>query len=423
MVFGHKAAPRIVSQLMDVVSSAMSDAGIEHVRYLDDFFIVGSTPERAWASAHAAAAILKRFGLALSPGKTEGPSQVLEFLGIIIDSVQKTLSISAARRQELLALLRGFRHRGFTSLTKLQSLLGKLNFASQVLPGARPFFRRMIDLTRGRSSGRVLLNKGFQADVTYWLRHLDAWNGRERWRAPRATPWVFASDASTSGFGYGLESAPAPLAATLPPHLQPGTIRMGLWSQHTGDAARQASSSNIQWGEFFAPLAAVVEYGEHLSNQHLVFVIDNESDVHILNRLRTRDPRLGKLLRAMCDTALRYNFSFTAVHRPGVQNDLMDWASRPERHAFTGNASDYTPPGPTHAPVTCACSTVCGVDRYPPLLHPISLSLLSSHCLRFGSEGRLARWSSSSNGWSTSPSLCTSRLARAPPTPATRSCS
>ena len=135
MMFGLKTAPRIASLLLDVVSSALTDAGVQHVRYLDDFLVVASSEERAWASAHVAARVLMRFGLTLSPGKVEGPAQRLEFLGVVVDSVRRTLEISDERRAELLSLLQSFHRRSFTSLRKLQSLLGKLNFAAAVLPG------------------------------------------------------------------------------------------------------------------------------------------------------------------------------------------------------------------------------------------------------------------------------------------------
>jgi hypothetical protein len=94
VVFGHKAAPREVTYAMDVVSSALEDAGIAHERYLDDFFIVASTEERAWACAHRAAQILMDFGLSLSPPKVEGPAESLEYLGIVVDSTTQTVAIS-----------------------------------------------------------------------------------------------------------------------------------------------------------------------------------------------------------------------------------------------------------------------------------------------------------------------------------------
>jgi hypothetical protein len=398
MVFGLKSAPRTASLLLDVVSSALNDAGVAHVRYLDDFFLVATSEKRAWACAHRAAELIADFGLSLAKDKVEGPAQRLEFLGIVFDSVEETLSISDERKAELLELLSGFTSKCWASRKTVQSLLGKLSFAATVLPGARPFLRRIIDTLRPGHK-RVALGAAFRADLAYWTGHIATWNGRARWRLDTTDPFVFGSDASTSGFAYGLEACPVAVARALPQELKPGSVRMGCWSASAGHAAKQRSSSEIQWGEFFAPLAAAVEYGAHLSDSHVVFVVDNESDVHVLNRLSTREPRVCGLLRALCDTALKHNFSFSAVHRPGKDNILMDWASRPALHAFAGDAAGYEPPPPASTPTVCSCSVECGVARFPPLARPTSLSLINSRCLKFAASGSSASWRTTSAGW------------------------
>jgi hypothetical protein len=396
MMFGLKTAPRMASLLLDVVSSAIADAGVAHIRYLDDFLIVAPTADQAWASAHKAAAIINEFGLALAPGKVEGPLQRIEFLGIVIDSVEQTLSISENRKAELLDILGQFASCRWSSLRRLQSLLGKLRFAATVLPGARPFLRRIIDITRGRTGGRLRLSSSFQADVQYWRDHIDSWNGRERWRAPTSAPFVFASDASTSGFAYGLEDCPRAALASLPTDMAPGAVRAGVWSSKAGHAAAQQHSSAIQWGEFFCPLAAAVEFGPVLSGAHVVFVIDNESDTHVINRLRTKEPRVAALLRALCDTSLKYNFSFEAVHRYGINNKLMDWASRPALHKFSLD--------PANAPGLQAADSQCGgvgggCTLYPPLVVPTRISFVNSRCLRFDNKASSASWAGASSGW------------------------
>ena len=398
MVFGLKSAPRTASLLLDVVSSALTDAGIAHVRYLDDFFLVSTTRERAWACAHKAATLIAEFGLALSPDKVEGPDQVLEFLGIVFDSTAETLSISHARKEELQALLAGFAGKGWASRTAVQSLLGKLSFAATVLPGARPFLRRIIDTMRAGHK-RIALGAVFRADIAYWAAHIEVWNGRAKWRLDASDPFVFGSDASTTGFAYGLEACPTRALASLPAHLQPGSVRMGCWSASAGHAVKQQTSSQIQWGEFFAPLAAAVEFGSVLEGSHVVFVVDNESDVHVLNHLSTREPRVCALLRSLCDTALRFNFSFSAVHRPGKDNDLMDWASRSARHVFAGDVAAFEPMPAPRTPTLCSCSVVCGVSRHPPLTYPTALSLINSRCLKFESSGSSVSWRATCGGW------------------------
>jgi hypothetical protein len=393
VVFGHKDAPRIVSLALDVVSAALTEAGIAHVRYIDDFFLVATTAERAWACAHRAADIIADFGLALAPAKVEGPSQVLEFLGIVLDSAQRTLSISTARRDELLLLLRKFSGLERASVQALQSLIGKLSFAATVLPGSRPFLRRMIDLVRG-PRGRRRLDTAFRADVDYWLAAIDDWNGTAVWRRDASDPFVFGSDASIRGFGYGMEACPARVCTSLPAGFQPGDVRMGLWSWANGDAARQEVSGAIQYGEAFCAAAAAVEYGPLLRDSHVVFVIDNKADTYIFNRQTTRDARVCKLLRVLCDQARRHNFTFSAVHRAGEANELFDWASRPNKHKFTAAPAAFQPTSArTHVHVAA------GVSRYPPLLHACLLVYVNSRCMKFGPQGNSASWSSTSGGW------------------------
>ena len=397
LVFGRKDAPRVCSLLLDVVSSSLSDAGVSHVRYLDDFLLVASTSARAWACAHEAAGQLLRFGLALSLEKTEGPLQTIEFLGIVLDSMAEVLSISEARRQELHCLLQAFSKRQSASVKRLQSLQGKLAFAATVLPGARPFLRRIIDMSRGGGTGLRKLTAEFRGEVRYWLEHVLAWNGRAHWRAPASEPWVFASDASTSGFAYVLERCPAGALDGLGQGFKPGAVRAGVWSAASGDAARQSSSSEIQWGEFFSPLAAALEYGGRLRDQHVMFVIDNSSDVAVINRMRSREVRVAGLLRALVDASVRYNFTFAAVHRAGADNVLADWASRPDLHKFVATAPRL--PGGGGSGVVGGGEGGEEVGAFPPLRTPTSISYTNSRCLSFGAEGNSASWRSSCAGW------------------------
>jgi hypothetical protein len=175
--------------------------------------------------------------------------------------------------------------------------------------------------------------------------------------------------------------------------MRPGDVRSGSWSGLNGDAARQQRSAEIQWGEFFCPAAAVVEFGPLLANGHVVFVVDNESDVHVINRLRSREPRVASLLRGLCDTSLRFNFSFRAVHRAGASNVLMDWASRPELHKFAA-----APVRPLCAPLVVG-GGVGGLSAFPPLLMPTSITHISSRCLNFDDKASSVSWATTYGGW------------------------
>jgi hypothetical protein len=340
MPFGLNTAPRVCTQLLSVVNFALARAGIRDIRYLDDFFLIGNSYSSMQRDLSLAQSIISQFGLIVNPDKTEGPSQRLSFLGIQLDSVNQTLSCTPARVAELTSLLRSLRRERVITRRHAESLIGKLSFAAQVLPGARPFMRRMLDTVRAcrsrRPSHPLHIDPGFRADVHFWLRHFDSWNGRQHWRSSRESPFVFASDASLDGFGFYLESTPAARSvdsAAWPRHLRIGAGFSGTYSPT--HAHLHESHTQIAWLELMAVVACMITYAPRLTGQSILFYVDNLSDVHIINRQATRSKRLAPLLRRLYSLALQYNLSIRAVHRPGVDNTLADFLSRPALH--TGN--------------------------------------------------------------------------------------
>lgn len=331
MPFGLRTAPRVCTQLLSVIAHELSKGGARFVRYLDDFLFIASSQEELSSVLLAAQSTFAAFGLLVNPDKTEGPLQRISFLGVQLDSLACTLSCTPERVAELTALLRQLRTTRTIRRRDLESVIGKLSFAAQVLPGARPFMRHLLDMVHSckTRSTPVRTTPCFRADVRHWLIHLSRWNGRQQWRAP--APFVFASDASLDGFGFYLESVPAHVdSSSLPTALRVGTGYTGSYASVHSD--HHASHTGITWCELLAVYAAAHTYASQLRNQSVLFLVDNSTDVAIINRQATRSSRLSPLLRSLYDLSLRYNFSVRARHRPGVQNELADFLSRPLLH-------------------------------------------------------------------------------------------
>jgi hypothetical protein len=330
MPFGLSTAPRIASLLLDVVSAQLHEFGVRCVRYLDDWLLIGASPQAVLDGMLAAAALFVQFGLVLNKDKIEGPSQVMVFLGVELDSTKQSVGLSEQRVADTIALIQSFLTRKKTSRKVLQSLLGKLSFVSSCLPAARPFLRSVIDLTSGpvfKAKPRRL-SADFKEELSFWLTHLQSWNRTQKWAAT-TVPFCFASDASTEGFGWVVESAP-PCPLPLPLEATPGSAFSGTW---TGpDKDRQASHVTIAFGELFAAVSAVLTAGAALQDSHVVMVLDNSTDVAIVNRRATNAPRLLGLLKILARQSVRYNFTFVAVHRAGCKNVLPDVLSRPTKH-------------------------------------------------------------------------------------------
>jgi hypothetical protein len=364
MPFGLSTAPRICTLLLSVVAHRLSASALAHlVRYLDDFLFITLSRAAMATTLATAQHILSDFGLVVNPDKTEGPAQQLSFLGIQLDSVAQTLSCTPARLEELRSLLADAVSTPKIRLASLATLIGKLQFAAAVLPGARPFVRRMLDLqhqhrnrlhvrhslraaerarsidpTRrlhfARQHCSVYTDRGFKEDVRFWQTHLQQWNGCARWRSAQSTPFCFASDASLDGFGFYLESTPPHYdTSQWPPGVRVGAGFSGVYSpahRHLHSSSRQ-----MTWCELFAVYAALFTYRNLLRHSCVLFFVDNKTDVHILNRQATRSARLAGLLREIYAISANYNISIYARHRSGVDNVLADFLSRPDLHGHT----------------------------------------------------------------------------------------
>jgi hypothetical protein len=355
MPFGLSSAPRICTLLLSVLVYAMHERGIRRiVSYLDDFLFIAASEKDAARALLVAQQTFTAFGLVVNPSKTEGPSQRISFLGIQLDSVAQTLSCTSERVAELTTLLTEASQSSRLRLASLRTLIGKLSFAAKVLPGARPFMRRMLDLqqagvdmlhtrTRDLSSDRLRLalrrhlvidmDPGFRDDAAFWLLHLREWNGTQRWRAATTAPVTFATDASLGGWGFYLESVPAHLDSqhsTWPLHLRVGSGYSGYYAlEHR---RLHSDSGQMTWCELFAVYAALHTYAHLVEHQSVLMYVDNATDVAIINRQGTSSSRLAGLLREIYALTLRYNIHLRAEHRNGVDNVLADFLSRPEQH-------------------------------------------------------------------------------------------
>jgi hypothetical protein len=387
MPFGLSSAPRICTMLLSVLQDELHYCGISRlVRYLDDFLLIESDCDSAQRSLVTAQRVMSDFGLVVNRDKTEGPSQRIAFLGILLDSTQQTLACTEERLEEIRSLLSSALQASSIRLADLLRLIGKLQFAATVLPGARPFLRRVIDLRHDRLASverhhagdqprrrhfaqqraSLRVTRGFRDDLRFWQAHLSTVNGRQRWRSARAAPFIIATDASLEGFGFYLESLPSDPSrvdsALWPRALLLGHGYSGLYSPE--EAELHATSSQMTWCELFAVYAALSTYRSALRDCCVLFRVDNQTDVAVLCKQRTRSRRLAPLLREIYSIAVEQNLDLWAVHRAGVDNVLADFLSRPTLHGGGDGAAITRAWARTHPSLSDALHSVSVVHSH-----------------------------------------------------------
>ena len=207
--FGLRSAPFLFNQLSDALEWVLKrNYGLERVIHiLDDFFLAESS---RLACLESFSTLLTFFMSVQAPtvaSKTIGPSQTLEFMGIVLDSVRMEARLPDDKLARARYLLLSFKSRRSARLVELQSLIGTLQFACKVVVPGRAFLQRIINLTRGVPSRfhHVRLNREFSRDISMWKVFLDQWNGRSFFLDSAITPSpdleLFTDAAGSIGFG------------------------------------------------------------------------------------------------------------------------------------------------------------------------------------------------------------------------------
>jgi hypothetical protein len=150
------------------------------ISYLDDFLIISDSYNNCKNALQKLLEILRFLGFHINYNKISGPAQKLIFLGVLIDTVEMTLSLPDEKLTDFPLLLQSFQNKRRATKRQLESLIGSLNWMSQVIHGGRPFLRKMLDLknTLESHSDKVLLNSDFFADLNWWFNFMKLFNGK-----------------------------------------------------------------------------------------------------------------------------------------------------------------------------------------------------------------------------------------------------
>ena len=87
LCFGLSTAPQVFTRVMASVSTILHSLGIRMSRYLDDWLVQASSREDLLRDLGVVLSLLCELGIVVNPGKSNfSPSQVVQYLGVIIDA-------------------------------------------------------------------------------------------------------------------------------------------------------------------------------------------------------------------------------------------------------------------------------------------------------------------------------------------------
>ena len=344
LCFGWSGAPAAVSATTSAVCEAVAQAARRELHlqpneffvhaYIDD--VISGAPSRT--ESEALFALVQRefaaHGLALKPGKSQPPSTSFTYLGWRCDTVTASLTLTAAKRKELLQRLASCLARGVTRRT-LESFAGALSHFVTAIPGGRSRMQslwselasRMDNPQAVRAVGRLA-----RSDLQWFQRALRSVAATQLWH-DYSQSVVIICDAS------GLEGNEAGFGAVCI-----GPDEVSVWQRQWSAAERKmfaksdaASSSTLR--EMLAAYLAAKHFRRKWAcmARPVLFVTDSSASACCILRGASRANAapgvrslLNQLCRDMSDMFVAAGSDFAAwwCSRETASLQAVDWLSR-----------------------------------------------------------------------------------------------
>ena len=313
LCFGISTAPQVFSWVMAPVFAILHSWGIRMRQYLDDWLVQSSSRDSVIHDLQVVLDLCRELGIVVNPEKSHlEPSQVVQYLGVVIDAQSFRASPSPDRIARLQSTAGEFLSSADLPAGTWLSLLGMLSSLSHLVPGGR-FRVRSLQLCLHRSwdrvdqSTRIPWSQDCLRDLRWWLHALCLSLGVS---LQQVSPDLdFWSEASDVGWGAHLGLLTA----------------SGLWSL-------EERLLSINARELLAVRRGLLHFQSSLVGRTISVYCDNSTAVSYLRKEGgTRSPFLNSLAQGILRWAESLSIRLTPQFIPGSLNVLADSLSRPHQ--------------------------------------------------------------------------------------------
>lgn len=324
LAFGSRSSPKIFDQFSSAICwIAQHNYDINFILHLlDDFLTIDKPDYDADRTMALLTLIFRKLNVPLASHKTMGPTTVIEYLGIILDTEKMEARLPVDKVTRISSFLDSFLHRRSCTKRELLQLLGHLNFASRVILPGRTFVSYLLQIASSVKElyHYVYINAGCREDILMWKLFLQQWNGismfHENCKTKAADMELYTDASSTQGFGGYFQ----------------GHWFCDQWPNEISNMEEQKLS--MAWLELYPIVVAAILWGHFWHKKRIVFYCDNLGTVQIIQKGRSKIPFIMKLMRRLTWCAMKYNFCVYAEHIPGVKNVIADALSRFQINKF-----------------------------------------------------------------------------------------
>jgi len=312
MCFGLTTAPWVFTKLMKPVLAYLRSVGITCVIYLDDILIIANSATVATKQLLFTKATLRSLGFIISPKSSDYPSQIQQYLGFIINTVDMTISLPPDKLQTIKDKFAMALTRKTLPVRTWQQLLGYCTSTIPAIKYARFYSRGLqsclipAQITRKGPTVPVPITSYARLDLHYWA-NLTVLNTTKSIIPDQAVQMLFTD---SSDYGYGAVCQGEPF--------------WGYWLPSD-------FCYNINVKELLAIQLAFSHFLAMFRNQTVLILTDNMACMfYLLKQGGTKCAHMTLITLEIYALAIEHNVTIMAKHIPGKKNITADLLSRME---------------------------------------------------------------------------------------------
>jgi hypothetical protein len=308
--FVARASPTIFHRLSQSVKRIMGRRGYTNiVVFQDDFWVTGNTYTECLTVWKELIMLLEKLGFQINNKKLVAPTKKLIFLGILIDTEKCQLSLPNKKLIAIKRCVAEFAQKKRVTKRQMQSLIGRLNFASKVIHGARLFLRRLFNAvsTLKRQHHKIRLQGPMMEDIKWWDSFMSTFNGVAAFICDKSITPVLTDSCLYAG----------------------GTFHNGNFFYTVWEAdIPESKDLCINYKETLIVALAMQRLAHLCANKVVWLYTDNQCAVASLNKCMSKNEIVMKAMRKMFWLSAQYNVIVKAYYMAGYLQDIPDAISR-----------------------------------------------------------------------------------------------
>ena len=296
--------------------------------YLDDFLFMAVVAILCNQMLQVFLNICRQINCPINEDKTEWATQLIVFLGILLNGRMLTLSVPEDKKQKAHHLLQHVIVNKKVLIKTVQKLTGTLNFLNRAILPGRAFTRGMYQkLKTTTNSGQPLkqhhhvhLCREFLTDCKVWLNFLQTTDLRI------CRPFLDVVDRTGVLVNFSSDAAKRVSAGM-------GAVCGTNWmfGQWDADFLREADPS-IEFLELYTLAVSLLTWVDFkelpLRNNRITIFCDNQAVVSMVNNLASSCKQCQKLIRLIALCGIKHNLRVFVRYVRSSDNWLSDALSR-----------------------------------------------------------------------------------------------